>query len=180
MFTDEDVNVVADRFKVWSNVFGGLADQQACRRLLTVLDEADGKGLHKLVDGWKLPGEVGCIEIVETMTNSSTPATGRRSRRAQSSTSFDHCTPARRKVSAVELPDGSVLWLTEAEWWQMMDRAVNDEAWQATRTTGCWLPWASSSARSNWSRPSSASTSTSDTRSAPRPGTRECADPDRG
>ena len=130
MFTDEDVNVVADRFKVWSNVFAGLADQQACRRLLTVLDEADGKGLHKLVDGWKLPGEVGCIEIVETMTRFVHTGDWKAVETCAIVNKLRPLHPSTTKGVGYQLPDGSVLWLTEAEWWQMMDRAVNDEAWR--------------------------------------------------
>jgi hypothetical protein len=31
------------------------------------------------------------------------------------------------------LADGTVLWLTDAEWWALLDRAVADEKWrQAT------------------------------------------------
>src|SRR5262245_9125636 len=28
------------------------------------------------------------------------------------------------------LPDGRVLWLTEADWWDLMDKAAEDEAWR--------------------------------------------------
>ena len=28
------------------------------------------------------------------------------------------------------LDDGTVLWLSDAEWWELMDKAVADEAWQ--------------------------------------------------
>jgi hypothetical protein len=28
------------------------------------------------------------------------------------------------------LADGRVLWLTEADWWDLMDKAVGDEAWR--------------------------------------------------
>jgi hypothetical protein len=28
------------------------------------------------------------------------------------------------------LANGTIMWLSEADWWQMMDRAVNDEAWR--------------------------------------------------
>ena len=28
------------------------------------------------------------------------------------------------------LDDGTVLWLSDAEWWELMDKAVGDEAWQ--------------------------------------------------
>src|SRR5262245_11278756 len=28
------------------------------------------------------------------------------------------------------LPDGRVLWLTEADWWDMVDKAVADEGWR--------------------------------------------------
>ena len=28
------------------------------------------------------------------------------------------------------LADGTVLWLSDAEWWELMDKAVGDEGWQ--------------------------------------------------
>ena len=28
------------------------------------------------------------------------------------------------------LGDGTVLWLTDAEWWELMDKAAGDEGWQ--------------------------------------------------
>ena len=28
------------------------------------------------------------------------------------------------------LDDGSILWLSDAEWWELMDKAVEDQSWQ--------------------------------------------------
>jgi len=64
MFTDQDVEIVAGRLAVWATVLGGLADPTACRNLLSVLDQGNGKAFHELLDGWGLP-DAGCIEIVE-------------------------------------------------------------------------------------------------------------------
>lgn len=130
MFTDEDVEVVADRLKAWSNVLAGLADPQICRQLLTVLDQADGKGLHELMDSWKFPGEVGCIEIVDTITRFVHTGDFEQVESCAIVNKLRPPHPSTTNGVGYQLPDGSVLWLTESEWWQMMDRAVNDEAWR--------------------------------------------------
>lgn len=130
MITDTDVDLVAGRLNAWSTALAGLADPAACRQFLTILDEADGKGLHKLIDNWNLPGEVGCIEIVDTITRF--VHTG--DYKAVETCSFVHklrpLNPSTTSGVGYQLPDGTVLWLTESDWWQMMDHAVNDEAWR--------------------------------------------------
>ena len=131
MITEEDVQIVVARLSAWSNVLAGLSDPAACRRFLEVLDAGDGKGFHGLVDEWKLPGAAGCVEIVDTITRFvhtgdyepvETCAFVNRLRPLSVSSTVG---------TGYRLPDGSILWLTEAEWWQMMDRAVQDEAWRA-------------------------------------------------
>jgi hypothetical protein len=130
MFTDEDVEVVAARLGAWSDALGKLSDPSACRQLLTALDEGDGDVLRKLVDGWQLPGPARCIEIVDTVTRF--VHTGDYVPRE--SCSFVNIirplAPSTTSGRGYRLPNGTFLWLTEAEWWQMFDRAVHDEAWR--------------------------------------------------
>jgi hypothetical protein len=38
--------------------------------------------------------------------------------------------PSTTNGRGYRIPDGSILWLTEADWWDLMDKAVGDEAWQ--------------------------------------------------
>lgn len=130
MITDEDVELVAGRMKAWSAALGGLADPVVCRRLLTVLDEANGAGLHKLVGKWQLPGEVRCIEIVDTITRIVHTGDWEPVEKCELGTKLRPLNPSTTVGVGYQLPDGSFLWLTEADWWQMMDRAVADEAWR--------------------------------------------------
>lgn len=129
MFTDQDVEIVAGRLAVWATVLGGLADPTACRNLLSVLDQGNGKAFHELLDGWGLP-DAGCIEIVETMTR--IVHTG--DYQPVESCSFVNrlrpLQPSTTSGKGYQLRDGTVLWLTEAEWWEMMDRAVHDDGWR--------------------------------------------------
>jgi hypothetical protein len=130
VFTDEDVEVVTARMRAWSAALGNLSDPAACRQLLGALDEGDGEFLKKLVDGWAFPGPVRCIEIVDTITRF--VHTG--DYEARESCSFVNTlrplSPSTTSGRGYRLPNGSFLWLTEADWWQMFDRAVNDESWR--------------------------------------------------
>ena len=109
---------------------GGLSDPEACRQLLTVLDENDGDAFHKFIDGWQLPGEPSCIEIIDTITRF--VHTGDYEQ-VETCTFADKPRPIGPSTSSgvgYHMPDGTVLWLTQAEWWSMFDQAVNNEAWR--------------------------------------------------
>ena len=127
---DQDVELVAGRMRAWSDVLGRLADPLTCRGLLTVLDEGDDAGLHKFIDEWQLPGEPSCVEIIETIT---------RFVHTGDYDPVETCTfahklrptiPSTSNGKGYRMPDGTVLWLTEAEWWSMYDQAVNNEAYR--------------------------------------------------
>jgi hypothetical protein len=38
--------------------------------------------------------------------------------------------PSTSSGRGYRLPDGSILWLSEADWWAMMDKAAGDEGWR--------------------------------------------------
>ncbi len=130
MPNDQDVEIVAGRLRAWSDALAGLSDPIACRQLLTVLDEGDDNALHKIIDGWPLPGEPSCIEIVDTITRF--VHTG--DYQPVETCTFAHkirpISPSTSSGVGYHMPDGSVLWLTEAQWWSMFDQAVNNEAWR--------------------------------------------------
>lgn len=130
MVTDEDIEVVTGRMRVWQMALERMSDPEVCRRLLVALDEGDEKGFHGVVDDWRLPGEVGCIELVDTITRF--VHTG--DYQPVESCSFPNLlrppNPSTTSGRGYQLPDGSILWLTEAEWWETFDRAVADEGWR--------------------------------------------------
>ena len=128
--TDEDVELVAGRMKAWSGALAGLSDPKACRRLLTILDEGNGAALHKLVDKWRLPGEIRCIEIVDTITRFVHTGDWEPVEKCEFVNKLRPSMPSTTTGIGYKLPDGSFLWLSEADWWQMMDQAVADEAWR--------------------------------------------------
>jgi hypothetical protein len=130
VITDADVDLVAGRLNAWSIALAGLADPDACRKFLTILDEGDGKSLHKLIDRWNLPGEVGCIEIVDTITRFVHTGDFEPVEKCSFVHKLRPLNPSTTSGVGYQLPDGTVLWLTESEWWQMMDHAVNDEVWR--------------------------------------------------
>jgi hypothetical protein len=130
MFTDQDVEVVAGRMGSWSDALRDLAEPDLCRRLLSALDEGDGKAFHEIVDRWDFLGAATCIEIVETMTRFVHTGDYQPTRVCAIVT---HLRPARPNPfhgQGYRLADGTTLWLSEADWWAMMDRAVGDEKWR--------------------------------------------------
>jgi hypothetical protein len=38
--------------------------------------------------------------------------------------------PSTTNGRGYRIADGRILWLTEADWWELMDKAVGDEAWR--------------------------------------------------
>ena len=90
----------------------------------------DAKAFHALIDPWELFAGVPCIDVAETVTH--VALTGDKQ-------SVEVCEirqwirPPRPRADTgrgYRLADGSVLWLSEADWWAMMDRAVQDVAWR--------------------------------------------------
>jgi hypothetical protein len=73
---------------------------------------------------------VGCIELVDTITRF--VHTG--DYQPVESCSFVNILrpphPSTTSGRGYRLPDGTILWLTEAEWWETLDRAVQDEKWR--------------------------------------------------
>jgi hypothetical protein len=129
MFTDQDVEIVTGRLTAWSELLGRLADPTACRQLLSVLDEANGKGFHKLLDEWNFPG-AGCIEIVDTITRFVHTGDYEPVETCSFVNRLRPAHPSTTSGKGYQLRDGSILWLTEAQWWEMMDRAAQDATWR--------------------------------------------------
>ena len=130
MPTPEDVELVAARLGAWSEALGALSDPAACRKLLAVLDKADGHALQNLVDDWRFPGPVECLDIVETITRFVHTGDYRPVETCSVVNMLRPPSPSTTTGRGYHLRDGSILWLTEAEWWQMFDQAVNDPAWR--------------------------------------------------
>jgi len=130
MFTDEDVDVVAGRLRAWSEVLGSWGEPEQCRRLLEALDTADGKSFHALIDPWDLFEGVPCVDIAETVTK--VAQTGDKEQ-VEVCEIIERIRPVRPSTTTgmgYRLADGTVLWLSEAEWWGLRDRAVSDEKWR--------------------------------------------------
>jgi hypothetical protein len=108
-----------------------LSDPEACRRLLGALDEGDGPTFRRLIDEWPLPGPVECIEIVDTITRFVHTGDYEPVRSCAFVNTIRPPSPSTTSGRGYRLPNGSILWLTEAEWWQMFDRAVQDETWRS-------------------------------------------------
>jgi hypothetical protein len=130
VFTEEDVEVVTTRARAWSAALRDLSEPAACRELLGALDEGDGEALHKLVDEWRLPGPVRCIEIIDTITRFVHTGDYEPTESCSFVNTLRPLAPSTTSGRGYRLADGSFLWLTEAEWWQMFDRAAHDESWR--------------------------------------------------
>jgi hypothetical protein len=129
MFTDQDVEVVAGRLRTWGEVLGGLAEPDRCRSLLEVLDSGDVKGFHRLLDEWGFEG-VHCIEIAERFSQLVHTGDYDLTRVCEFVQRIRPPNPSPTTGRGYRLADGRVLWLSEADWWDMVDHAVRDEAWR--------------------------------------------------
>ena len=130
MFTDEDVDVVAGRLRAWSEVLGAWAEPGACRSLLDALDTADRKSFHALIDPWELFVGVPCIEIAETVTKVAQTGDKEPVEVCEILPWLRPPSPSDTVGRGYRLADGTVLWLSEADWWELMDRAVSDSSWR--------------------------------------------------
>jgi hypothetical protein len=130
MFTDADVDVVSGRLRTWSEALGRLSDPELTRALLTALDSGDGRAFRELLELGERFGPATCVEIVETVTRFVHTGDYEATRVC---TFVDRLRPKNPNTTSgrgYRLADGTVLWLTEAEWWALLDRAVADEKWR--------------------------------------------------
>ena len=127
--TEDDVRVVSDRMGAWSSALGGLAEPDACRRFLEVLERGDGAELRRIVDGWGF-GPVECVDIVETITRFIHTGDYEGRRNCALVHKLRPLRPSGSSGMAYLMPDGTWLWLSEAEWWRRYGRAENDAAWR--------------------------------------------------
>jgi len=106
-----------------------------------------------------------CIDIVETITKVINGFTSVFEEVCDLVTVLRPLEPSLTRGRAYRLPDGTIRWISEAEWFELYDRAASDPA-GAGRTTSCSGPSASSSAPGRASRPA---------RSSAPPSRRRCA-----
>ena len=71
-----------------------------------------------------------CLDIVETVTRFVHTGDYRPVERCSVVNMLRPPSPSTTTGRGYRLRDGSILWRTEAEWWQMFDQAVNDPAWR--------------------------------------------------
>jgi hypothetical protein len=130
MFTDADVDVVSGRLRTWSEVLGQLSEPELSRSLLAALDSGDGKAFGELIGfGDRFPSAT-CVEIVETVTRFVHTGDYEPTRVCTFVDRLRPKHPSTGSSRGYRLADGTVLWLTEAEWWALLDRAVADEKWR--------------------------------------------------
>lgn len=130
MFTDEDVDVASERMRSWSEALRELSEPDLCRALLGALDAGDAEGFHGIVGRWGFLGRASCVEIAETITRFVHTGDYEPTRVCAFVNVLRPVNPSQTTGRGYQLADGTILWLSEADWWQMMDRAVNDEAWR--------------------------------------------------
>ncbi len=130
MFTDEDVEVVSERLRSWSEALREIAEPELCRSLLTALDSGDGKAFHEIVGHWGFLETATCIEIAESFTRFVHTGDYEPTEVCAIVNVLRPLNPSPTTGRGYRLADGRILWLSEADWWQMMDRAVTDEAWR--------------------------------------------------
>ena len=130
MFTEQDVEVVAGRLRSWSDVLADLADPDRCRELLTALDAGDAKAFHGIIDRWGFLGGSDCVEVAETFTRFVHTGDVERVRVCEFVNTLRPPHPSPTNGRGYTLLDGTVLWLSEADWWQLYDQAVGDEGWR--------------------------------------------------
>lgn len=130
MVNEEDVELVSERMRLWSEALAGLAEPEVCRAFLGALDRGDAKEFRGILERWRLPMVASCLEIAETATR--IVHTG--DYEAQEVCAFAQLLrpirPSQTDGRGFAMPDGTILWLTEAQWWEWYDRAVADEAWR--------------------------------------------------
>lgn len=132
MFSDEDIEVLGKRLGAWSEVLGELARPEPCRELLTALDTGDGAAFHDIVGRWPFFERLSCIELVDTFTRFAHTGDYQTTHVCSFVNVLRPLNPSPTTGRGYQLADGRVLWLTEAEWWQMMDQAVADESWRVS------------------------------------------------
>jgi hypothetical protein len=129
-FSEADVELVSERMRLWSEALAGLAEPQLCREFLEALDTGDGDRFRELMSRWRLPMVAGCLEIAETATRIVHTGDYEATEVCAFAQVLRPLVPSPTDGRGYRMPDGTVLWLTEAQWWQWYDQAVADQRWR--------------------------------------------------
>lgn len=129
-FSESDVELVSERMRSWSEALAGLAEPELCREFLVALDTGDADRFRELMSRWRLPMMASCIEIAETATRIVHTGDYEAQEVCDFARTLRPPVPSQTNGRGYRMPDGTILWLSEAQWWEWYDRAVADETWR--------------------------------------------------
>jgi hypothetical protein len=72
----------------------------------------------------------GCVDIAETVTKLVQTGDYQVKEVCTVVNMLRPSNPSTTNGRGYRIADGKILWLTEADWWELMDKAVGDEAWR--------------------------------------------------
>jgi hypothetical protein len=126
---DIDVLTPEERCKQWSQVFGYLADDRRASTLVEALNAGDRKQIEALLEPTGVLTTTTCISVHEALTAVINSGPGHYQKTCEVLPWLRPPHVSDTDGRAYRLSDGQFLWLTEAEWWAYLDRAVSDRAW---------------------------------------------------
>jgi hypothetical protein len=72
----------------------------------------------------------GCVQIDQTISKTAPTGEGVVTRVCSIVNVLRPADPSTETGRGYQLDDGTILWLSEAEWWDLMDKAVEDPEWR--------------------------------------------------
>jgi hypothetical protein len=119
-----------DGLQVWAETLGSLATPERGGKLVDVLRRGDRAGLEELL-GPRIFQLGGCIDIVRTMTAIVNFGRGHYAPQCQPVQTIRPFRPSQTDGRLFQFPDGTINFVTDAEWWDYYDRAAREPGWSA-------------------------------------------------
>lgn len=129
--TDREPRSPDERLKLWAETLSYLADPERSGRLVDALNEGDRAQVEALLEPTRIFQFGGCIDIHEVLTAVINFGRGHWEDECEVIVRIRPHNPSQTSGKGYRLPNGQTIWLTEAEWWEYYDRALQDPTWFA-------------------------------------------------
>ena len=123
-------DTAVERLMLWSKALRMLARDDIASELVSVLEAGDREKLEALLGPTRLFQIGGCIDIVDTITKVINFGPGHFEDRCEVVPVLYPPAPSEVEGRLYRLPDGTVIFVTERQWFDYHKRAGEDAAWR--------------------------------------------------
>jgi hypothetical protein len=123
-------DAVAERLRLWGEGLSLLANKEIASQLVSALEAGDRARLEALLGPTRFFQIGVCIDVVETLTKVINFGPGHFEERCEVVPTFYINPPSDVNGKLYQLPDGTIIFISERLWFDYHKRAVEDAAWR--------------------------------------------------